>query len=705
MYNEFEVPSQHCNRRLVHMRKIVPILFVIVTLFLFASCRNEAETLQSVDLSSLEKGGTLGIKGVTSRTRLELTDFSLKDGVYIEVGKSRGISSRGDSDESLYEKQSGSFIPVPDESGTAAFSASSLKIGKEADVTVHKMPNLDDDFMISNEEPVYVGKRGLVEEYYYVDFSDPRWAGLDRSEIVVLMTRNGAGQGKIIQHGMLSRSLYGVFDFSDPLIEGFGVYLYSILTGDSDSFIGVSLVNPMHPGAGPITLTEDWSTLLIDRQGSGQYKLEIAVTGDNAQAVAKALYYSGFTDIYLTDGNSRPGLIIKELDYENCVLTYHLGEVNEDFLLTLGMESSYTGFSGGNATLRLLKDEPGIEYHDISNLENPIIVQSDSDVSFIWAFKSDIEQEIEVVNQYKGGNYSSSVSIYNPPLPPEKSMPRPNGFFLVTPDSIGCLSLFSEELEAGTNLFMIKKASQQYNMKLECDEIQWDEVSATYVCSSDDCAACNSAGQKRHYNILALLFSKSILNGCYVTEESYVGYGRIGYENGDTIRLMDSDMVLDSSTTGNLSAGDSYGTYAWSSADTSKKVEIRLKKLSVSGKKIVCDITLGDTEKHSDVVMTLYHDHVWSFSEGVATCGSCGEKRSCVSLNVGPGGPYNITVNGSVILYIPENNYSVTINGSFVTPELNNTVAAYLITTTSGYSIKQCDNDGSNYNITLESVQ
>lgn len=689
------------------MRKIVPILFVIATLFLFAGCRNEAETLQSVDLSSLEKGGTLEIKRVTSRTRLELTDFSLKDGVYIEVGNSsRGTTSRGDSDNSLYEKQSGSFIPVPDESGTAAFSASSLKIGKQADVTVHKMQNLDDDFRISSDEPAYAGKRGLVEEYYYVDFSDPRWTGLDRSEIVVFWDCDGFGGGKVIQHGQLSRSRNGVFDLSDPSIEGFGVYLYSILDGDTYSFIDARIMNPLHPGSSPTALTEKNNILMIDEQGSGEYKLEVAFNGDDAQSAAIDLWKYGILDAYYTDGSFRQGLI-KELDIDNCVLTYHLGVVDKAFLYTLELPSSGTSFTYGNATIRLLKDEPGIEYHTISSLDDPIIVQSDSDKAFIWAFKSDIEEIIEVVDLFKGSNSYGTTNIYNPPLPPEKSGPLPIGCHIITSGTTGYLSFFSEEMEAGTSLFMIKKASQSFSTQiLVCDEIQWDESLHAYVCASDDCDTCNSAGQKQQIDLLSMTIqARSILSGCYVTEESYDEYGRIGYENGYLIKLMDYDMVLDSSTSGNLSAGDSYGTYAWSSVDTSKKVEIRLKKLSVSGKKIVCDITLGDTEKHSDVVMTLYHDHVWSFSEGVATCGSCGEKRSCMPLIVEPGGPYNFTVNGSVILYVPEDNSSMTINGSFATPQLNKRFSIYLIAPNSGYSITHCNHDGSNYNITLESVQ
>jgi len=688
------------------MRRTVLIFMVLILfVFVFSSCNNGVGETKAVSLSSIGPGGTLVVHNLSAKDLLELTDYSLKDGIYLEVGNSsRAIASRGGvDDENLCYMESGSFIPVPDSTGTSVFSASKLGIQKDADVVVYKMPQLDDDFRISSEEPAYVGHRGLVEEYYYVDFNDPRWADLDRSEIVVAMNRSGAAQGKVIQHGFLSFSLDGLYDFSDPSIEGFGLYMYSILEGDSQSFIEASIINPMHPDSSPISFTGDRPVLLIDRQEPGEYKLEISVSGDDAQSVCKAVVSSGYYNAYLTDGSYRPGYVIRELDFDNCILTYHLGAVDEPFLITLEMEGFITGFSGGS--VRLLRDEPGVEFHDISDLGNPIIVKSGTGDSVTWAFRSEIEQVFEIVTLDKNIR-GMEVSVFNASIPPEKTGVLPRNTHFIPSGSIGCITLHYEGLPEGTDLLMIRSTSQQYEQqKLECDVIRWDPDSLNYVCDSDDCPVCGADGQKKHYNLpFMALNAQTVLNGCYVTEESYDGFGRIGYENGNTIRLMDLGITLNNSTSGNISSDDPYGTYAWSSTDTSKKVEIRLKQLSVSGKRIVCDITIGDSEKYENVVMSLTHKHVWQFSDGYATCQSCGERRACVSRLVGPGGPYHIEVNGTAVVVVPEKNYTGVINGSMDTPELDDTVMVYFMPASTGYTIKEFRVDNNDFHITLEEL-
>ena len=382
------------------MRKtIYPVFVLILLAFVFVGCKSEIGETRTVSLVSINAGGALEIDGISSRDTLELTDFSLNDGIYLEVvNPSRTLVSRGDGDsEYLYKMQSGSFIPVPDSTGTSVFSASNLGIDKKANVIVHKMPTLDNDFIISSTEDAYVGKRGLVEEYYYVDLNDPRWSDLDRSEIVVSLDREGGGAFQVIQHGIISRSNNGVLDFSDPSIDGFGVYVYSVFDGLSQTeYCKVQIKNPLHPDSSPVTLVDSIPVLLVDKQEHGEYKLEIAFSGDDAQAVSKEVMNLGFFDTSHTDGSIMPKCVIKELDYDNCKMILHLGSVEEPFVLTLGMRSALSGFSGASATIRLLKDEPGIVFHDISNLEDPIIVQSSSNGCAIWVFKSEIEQEIEI---------------------------------------------------------------------------------------------------------------------------------------------------------------------------------------------------------------------------------------------------------------------------------------------------------------------
>ena len=144
------------------MRKTIYPVFVLVLLaFVFVGCKSEIGETRTVSLVSINAGGALEIDGISSRDTLELTDFSLNDGIYLEVvNPSRTLVSRGDGDsEYLYKMQSGSFIPVPDSTGTSVFSASNLGIDKKANVIVHKMPTLDNDFIISSTEDAYVGKR------------------------------------------------------------------------------------------------------------------------------------------------------------------------------------------------------------------------------------------------------------------------------------------------------------------------------------------------------------------------------------------------------------------------------------------------------------------------------------------------------------------------------------------------------------------
>lgn len=696
------------------MRKtIYPVFVLILLAFVFVGCKSEIGETRTVSLVSINAGGALEIDGISSRDTLELTDFSLNDGIYLEVvNPSRTLVSRGDGDsEYLYKMQSGSFIPVPDSTGTSVFSASNLGIDKKANVIVHKMPTLDNDFIISSTEDAYVGKRGLVEEYYYVDLNDPRWSDLDRSEIVVSLDREGGGAFQVIQHGIISRSNNGVLDFSDPSIDGFGVYVYSVFDGLSQTeYCKVQIKNPLHPDSSPVTLVDSIPVLLVDKQEHGEYKLEIAFSGDDAQAVSKEVMNLGFFDTSHTDGSIMPKCVIKELDYDNCKMILHLGSVEEPFVLTLGMRSALSGFSGASATIRLLKDEPGIVFHDISNLEDPIIVQSSSNGCAIWAFKSEIEQEIEIVSLLGDHNYTFctfSAGVFNQtPLPPDKSRPRPNGQFLITAGGVGYISVFAEGLSEGTILAMIKRASQQFVPRpLDCDAIQWDPDSLDYVCVSDDCPACSVTGQKRHYSLdTMLLNAPAIFDGCYVTEESFDGFGRICFQNGNSINLIDLGFALDHSNLGRMGAS-SFGVYGWNLSDTSKTVEIILKYFSASEKKIVCDIVLGDSVRYNDVVMSVEHNHVWKFSDEYAVCESCGESRSCISLTVGPGGPYKIKTNGTVIVIVSGDNHETVIDGYLETPKLDKTVMAYLFASNPEYRIKECETENNVYSITLEKIQ
>ena len=644
---------------------------------------------RSISLSNLAAGGSIELYGLDADSSIALSGFSLEDGVYIEVvdDGSRGVSRDVFGDiANLFRRQNGTFIPIPDENGFAEFVAAAIGVVEDAKVIIRKLDKLDLDYEIDPSESKYKGyERKLAEEYYYINFLLPEFRHLDPSEIVLVASGSVGAQGiSLLQNGYLNRNIDGVYNFSNKLITGFAVNMHRIIDryGQGDS-MKLNILNPIHVGNEPIQLDEDLSVILVEQKDEQQYKVVISFTGDSAEDVICEIadnYQSLQTLPRYTDGSHR-SMIYPEYDPEGKTITYHLGVVDRTFMFTLNLDSEYTGFVSGSASISLMVDAEGIEVHDLNDLDEFEFVAETSGYT-TWAYTADDKVVFDFNvhnNHYKMSSYTISkygvgsgggghgdIMEFGSNKPDDIS----TGFFAI--------KYTGDEADLPVSLFSLEKSDLK---QLNCLDVAWDPETEEYVCIDDNCEFCAAAGEKARYSGYYVFrnYAKIFSDTTYWTADEYGEYGRIGFRKGG-VRIS-APFHLDTGTMGDGRKAYGMSSLSWNSQDTSQQVEICLTKILFSQHKIVCAIAFGGTTDFiSDVEMFEYHAHDWEYSDGYVSCNGCSETRKAIECMIGPGGPYRVVVSGSVIISVPAVQFEQTYtDGEFMTDTLDGCVPVLFI--------------------------
>ena len=666
---------------------------------------------RAISLSNLAAGGSIEVNGLDADTELALSGFSLEDGVYIEVvdDGSRGIS-RGIVDDvvNLFRRQNGTIIPIPDSNGCAEFVAGALGVVEDAKVIIHKLDKLDLDYEIDPKEKKYEGyDRKLAEEYYYINFLLPEFWNLDPEEIVIVTSGSVGAQGvSLLQNGYLNRNVNGVFDLSNKSITGFAVNMHRVLDEYGyNEVMRLHVLNPIHVGEDSTVIDNDINVIKVDSKDTQQYKVVISFTGSDAEEVICRIadeYQCLGTLPRYTDGSNR-SMVYPEYDPEGKTITYHLGVVDRDFIFTLNFDSALTGFTPGNASISLSVDTEGIEVHDLDEIDEIDFV-ADAPGYMTWAFTSENEVVYDVnIKNWCFNIFTHVISKYGcgtgGGIGPDSVKYGSNktddvctGFFLVKYNG--------NENELPKSLFSLTKSGLKH---LDCLDVAWDPETEDYVCINDNCEFCAAAGEKRHYSGSYIFDNKdAILDKIYWTADEYGEYGRIGYDQG-RVRLS-SSLQMNTGTTGNSRKEYGVSSLQWNNQDTSKQVEICLTKILLSQNKIVCAIAFGGTTDFVTGVELFGEEETteWEYNDGYVTRTASGqiETRHAIETQIGPGGPYEVVVTGSVIIAVQSLNFEQTYtDGVFMTDTLPASVPVLFIAPDSDTDIEITSVEGNTYNI------
>lgn len=403
------------------MKKTFICLLLILSLscLLFISCdpsvpSKEPEGIkETVDqsLKNLEAGGSIEIDNVGSDTEFNLSEFSLEDGIFIEIVNSKGKaigSSKAIDSPNFFQRQDGSIMPIPDSNGKISFKGDELGLVNGVKVIINRLLHLDTDFQISTQEYAGTGKR-VAEEYYYVNFL---LSGLNPKEVVLVEAGRGAHNIRLVQRGMLNKDISGVLDLSQYALTGFAVNMYLGLDeSDPNQKMTLHILNPINVTETPQSLTEKLNVIKVSEQSSTSDKM-IVIKFNNPEIVMNiALSTSALltkprwlepkivNDKKITN---RSVNIIPEYDLDTNTIIYHLGKVDESFIFNLDWEEAGYNYESDGAEIYIKDDDTEwAGFNVISDIDNPIKISSKHGKLVTWAFKSNRFYNVYVENKYR----------------------------------------------------------------------------------------------------------------------------------------------------------------------------------------------------------------------------------------------------------------------------------------------------------------
>lgn len=620
-------------------------------------------------LSNLVAGGSIELSGIGADTEINLTGFSLEDGIYIEVVGSRDISegSRDIVSDILFQREDGTIIPIPDEEGNIIFHGRDLGLSQGSRIIIRRLLRLDTDLEISNVE--YPDVDGLVEEFYYIN---PTLMGLDPREIVFVVSGSTGMQGiSLLQRGMLKRVNEGVMDCELRGYTGFAVSMFKIISPNRN-YRGVKLkvLNPIHMelGAAPTQITTDVNVIRVNEQDDGlPYKVVLTFTGDNAERAIRALAESQISIECLPrylDGNHCETMVVPEFDLDGKKITYHLGSVDQDFIFTLdySIDAFQSFLESGSVSAELAVDSEPVSVFDFADFEDEVSINARAGEIVTWAFKSDSNIMLEVNITNNSNKLRTLFHIIDPngysngsikDVPQEQNtanFSRGSGFIVASHSNGG-------EHDPVINLQKI------YQRGIDCAVVEWDPINLNYVCVDEHCPVCN--GNHKTYSHSFVAENSAILfNQTYWTSEEFAGYGRIGLASGAMIVCSENIRFNTGSMGGNSSSP--YRSLQWDRNDSSRMVEIRVKRMNFEDGFLVCDISTGGSEVFTEnVVMTAHSPHAWEYEDrngGVACCEQCHIERVAVERHLSAG-TYTVQTKGAIIVAVPALSYQKMCNG------------------------------------------
>ena len=644
--------------------KRIPIVLLLVLALLFVSCDNEEvktpesnddsgaavveKGLVTIDLSDLKSGQSI-TKTVTGDVEFQLEGLDFSDGVVIIdgdfIGASKSIGRSIGENDSLFKREDGTFIPVPDENKMSRFLGSDINI---LDLTTlhFKKLKLDDDFSISLDE--YPGRVGVEEEFYYLDFLNPKWRNLDKSEVVFWLHNMGHYGLSAIHWGLLGKEHNPkmVFDFSDPIFFfGLGIDLYAVLDKDSpDQNFNLYVLSPIKLELNKeIQINGDqlvnvFKVLASENKGDS-YK---AVLRFSPEDYSKLDYRSLHVCARYYNGSLRDDELVPFFIDSSSTVELEIGRVYDDFIFTLDLSyGEDVGFS--SISIELVESEKKDIYEDLKTGESKTFKAYDDSNKQTVAFKTSDRWPVEIewapnvvmVEQFFSGNKNSfGTGFSHGSITLEKNV---NYCFIVE---------FKDGYKPQKEDTLFTISPREYT-ELKCD-VKYNGK-GDYLC--EGCENCEDEG----FLLEQIKINENgILKGAYWTSVPLdEKYGKVGYINGNRI-LTDSSIALNSTTTGNLGHGP-FGTLAMDKDNVNNSIDVRVIEIHPRDKEIVADVKIDDGKTYYNVVMKYEHYHLWNVNDDeTVKCCECGEIRYSAGMEIKAGIQYIMDSNEDFSIWLEE---------------------------------------------------
>jgi len=672
------------------MKKVcfITLMVLFISCVLFVSCNPNVTPVAPVDpegtinrsLEKLEAGGKFELENVGEDTEINLSGFTLEDGVYIELVNSKGKaikSTKGVNEEFIFVREDGSLVPIPDENGNIKMKGKDLGVGNGTKVIVNKLLHLNDDFVISQneyEDEIKAGKRHMAEEYYYFNLRD---SDLKSSEVVILTSGHGAHNVRLLQRGMLNWDIKGVLNMSSYKQSGFAINMYLHFADDFPTQqMAVYVLNPIDvkdlSESNAHVLDTKINVIEVRKQNSGK---KVVIQFDNSVS-SDLIKDIAFNELALNtnpryfDGKNRDVCIIPEIDLDNKTITYHLGSFNEEFIFTLDWNE--TDYVPGSAKVYVANDSDwnDSKFTDISNITTEINIAAQPGKIMTWAFKSDKLYNIHVDNNL------------NPEVSREQNEEKTRMYFtdnvkgggngclrefLFTTDSYGDIdegTLFSgyifidcTEKTTSENIITLIDAE---DLTIDCDHVVWDPASKAYKCTDPNCS-------KLYSTTFIDACKTNIFKGDYYDEDcNSFGVFKDIHRDTEGFKVESIRKLPQHGTGVGAVDGRRYegiiltdGSESWIDFTFQEII-----KESNGVKKIVCDVTsYVNTDNPVRVTYTMCN-HNWQISGTIdannhceITCTHCNSTRvaTVLTLTTKEEDGYKVYVNDAPIaLFIPE---------------------------------------------------
>lgn len=349
------------------MKKHLVLLFSIIAFcFVLISCPNPSEEMKPsspildnpsvtiIEKKTIKPGDTYTLDG----------EYTLKDGIVIDKASSRAVSKTGTK---FFTTGNGSIIPLPSNDKKITISADDLGITSNTELYIGKY-NVESDFMITAKEMEAKNKKGFYDEYYYVDLTDEKWASLNRDNIVVRQTSHpGDGSYSVLINESSYSNNKNVLKLDGA--DGFAVYQYTSRESGFDYIpdCKIHVVNPIDLVIDTeVDINSLFSVLKIPAVNDDKDYC-LTISGVPAEIISRmaGVYY--FTDFEVTQNFTDDGVIPYYFPKEEKIV-YHIGKIQDSFMIDLDFEEYYTKATNINVKVKLEVNN----YQNIVNKEDYI---------------------------------------------------------------------------------------------------------------------------------------------------------------------------------------------------------------------------------------------------------------------------------------------------------------------------------------------
>ena len=360
------------------MRKGITLFtLILILVFTFVSCKNDTQepgsSGSSQETTENISNSVTVLKKIHVKAGQPYTldgEYTLKDGIVLANAESS--RALGSSDNNLLTTCDGHKMPLPDKDKKITFKPEDLGITTEGDIFIGKYKQTD-DLTITAEEMEQKNVHGYYDEYYYIDLTDPKWADLDKSDIVVRLTSHpGDGSYSVLKDDTIFYSHRAVLDMTGK--DGFAVYMYTHREQGFNHIpdCKIHITNPIDLTLGNEITTDKLFSVLRVKPGIDSEEYCITITGldeNTVRTMENEYYYrnSWSNYSYVPESGVIPYFFPKQGK-----IIYYIGEISNTFMMNLDFEPYFTGLSAINAKVKLEKREncPGIpsysDYIDLS---------------------------------------------------------------------------------------------------------------------------------------------------------------------------------------------------------------------------------------------------------------------------------------------------------------------------------------------------